>query len=162
MIGPAEAAPPGALTEALPSRKAGTDHGTVAVSGHSHGNSGRIPFGKARKSRSGRCRGAQPPPEHMDPLRHRISGTQRQQNVEKVRQPGTRLTGDRVAQRLNVLDPLPREEQRVPRGRLASSLAACLCSGRQAAALDGLFEHPAGPSDRMCDLLSFRVSRVSK
>jgi hypothetical protein len=48
-------------TVALSSRKAGTDHGTVAGLGHSHGNSGRFPLGKGRKGRFERCGGGQSP-----------------------------------------------------------------------------------------------------
>lgn len=48
-------------TVALSNRKAGTDHGTMAGPSHSHGNSGRLPFGKGRKGRSKRCGGDQFP-----------------------------------------------------------------------------------------------------
>ena len=63
-------------TVALSSRKAGTDHGTVAGPGHSHG----IPEG-FRSTRAGRAapRGAEavsPLPEHTGRVRHEISGTQ--------------------------------------------------------------------------------------
>ena len=50
-------------TVALSKRKAGTDHGTVAGLGDSHGNSGRLPLGKGRKGRSERCGGGRSPAE---------------------------------------------------------------------------------------------------